>query len=877
MLDAYLRGKLPVRGAERGVLLSFLVILLLLGQAQALEPDSALERLRNEFQDPPREHSQYPFWFWNDALTEEGILRQIAWMEEKGVYGFTIHARMGLSREVGYMTDRWLELVKLAVDEAQRRRMRVYLYDEGMYPSGSAHGSVAAGRPDLASQGLRMTSEPVSGPQKAKFDIPVQGEEQLVAVVLMERDRATGKYLSNSSRILPNRTKVRCQVPPGDWELLHFIQTPSRGVIRGVHFDEEDNLPGAPPSADLLNPEATARFIEETHEKYYRLLAPHFGGTVEGIFTDEPSILGRRAKPGLLPWTRGFLGTLSQALGYEFTSVLPLLWREAVDGGEKTARFDYHSVVAATLNESYYQPLYEWCDRHGVALTGHPADSGEMKPQVYFHQPGQDVVWRWVVPGKGMEGPHSVIGKSAASMAAHLGRTVVTNEAYGAYGWQLTMDEMKWLADWLFVRGTNRLLPHAFYYSVEGERIHERPPDVGWNNLWWEHYGLFSRYTNRLSWLMSGGVPVADVAVLTVEGHTPWRAAKNLFETQKDFFYLDESLLAQGKMSDGRLQLGGLSYPVIVLDAIGAISPEVIAELLRMIEGGIHLIAWDSPLRSNSSQPEVIRDLDRIRSSDRFHQVKTDTDFLRKMESLTQPDLTCTPATPDLRYGHRIKDGIHFYLLVNEGEEMLRPRLSFNQISTPEMWDAESGSMKGIEDAIREGDRVQFRLTLHPRQSKIVVFDSAALRAGSADLRATSPAVVTEKRIELSDLSWSFQADGRRIDNLTLGDWTELPDFRSFAGVGWYEASFELPLDFLEGAAEVILDCGDLQSFAQIAVNGRFLGARLWRPFHFDIGDALKPGVNHLKIGVTNTRAGALTPQRIPSGLFGPVQITAAK
>jgi hypothetical protein len=861
--------------ARKGAIWLLLSVLMFLWVGGANAADSALDRLRAEFRDPPREHSQYPFWFWNGELTEEGILRQIDWMEEKGIYGFIIHARMGLSREVGYMTDRWLELVKTAVEEAARRQMRVYLYDEGMYPSGSAQGKVVKGRPDLASQGLRMVSRAVSGPQNLTLEIPVESEDQLVAVVLMERDRTTGKHRPETFQVLPNRSKVECGVPAGDWEIFHFIQTPSRGVIRGVHFDEEDNLPGAPLSADILNPEATARFIEETHEKYHRLLAPHFGTTIEGIFTDEPDILGRRAKAGLLPWTWNLLPKLTHSLGYDFTPVLPLLWREAVDGSEQLVRFDYHSVVADTLNESYYKPLSEWCDRHGIALTGHPGGSGEMKPQLYFHHPGQDVVWRWVLPGKSLEGPHSVIGKSAASMAVHLDRAVVVNELYGAYGWQLTMDEMKWLADWLFVRGTNRLVPHAFYYSVEGERIHERPPDVGWNNLWWEHYALFSRYTNRLSWLVSGGIPVADVAVLTVEGHTPWKAAKRLFETQKDFFYLDESLLAEGRISDGRLTIGQLSYPVLVLDGIDVVSPKTISELQRLIEGGVHLIAWDSPLRVNSTQPEIMKLLEGIRSSDRFHQAGNESDFLRKVEALVPAGLVCSPATPDLRYSHRVKNGVHFYLLVNEGESIIFPRLSFNQASVPERWDAESGSMTRIENAIGQGGRVHFRLTLEPRQSTILVFGPAAPAADSTSVRAASPIVATEKRLELSDLSWTFRADGKIVENTTLGDWTGLPGFRSFSGVGWYETSFTLPLNFLEDAAEVILDCGELRSFAQVEVNGQLYEARLWRPFRFQIGEALKPGVNTLRIGVANTRAVELTRLSVPSGLFGPLRITA--
>ena len=43
----------------------------------------------------------------------------------------------------------------------------------------------------------------------------------------------------------------------------------------------------------------------------------------------------------------------------------------------------------------------------------------------------------------------------------------------------MTASDMKWYIDWLGLRGVNLFIPHAFYYSVTGERKEERPPDVG--------------------------------------------------------------------------------------------------------------------------------------------------------------------------------------------------------------------------------------------------------------------------------------------------------------------------------------------------------------------------------------------------------------
>ena len=40
----------------------------------------------------------------------------------------------------------------------------------------------------------------------------------------------------------------------------------------------------------LMDPAAVDRFIELTHEQYYKRLKPYFGKLIKGIFTDEPEI-----------------------------------------------------------------------------------------------------------------------------------------------------------------------------------------------------------------------------------------------------------------------------------------------------------------------------------------------------------------------------------------------------------------------------------------------------------------------------------------------------------------------------------------------------------------------------------------------------------
>ena len=46
---------------------------------------------------------------------------------------------------------------------------------------------------------------------------------------------------------------------------------------------------------------------------------------------------------------------------------------------------------------------------------------------------------------------------------------------------------------------------------------------------------------------------------------------------------------------------------------------------------------------------------------------QTDSDLIADLERLAPADLRVTPSQPDLRYRHVVKDGVHCYLITNEG------------------------------------------------------------------------------------------------------------------------------------------------------------------------------------------------------------------
>jgi len=182
---------------------------------------------------PPREFSIMPFWFWNDALNTDEIIRQIDDFQQHGVDGFVIHLRVGLPRDLGWMSTKLLGFYKVAVEAAQQRQMAVMLYDEGMYPSGSASGQVVAVNPTYACRCL------------AKIDL-----------------------LVGSTPTLKPGENLVATVQRREGSLMAVIDRPANSVIRGLHYMGDGPEEEEPPAADILNPQAVKAFIHLVYDKF---------------------------------------------------------------------------------------------------------------------------------------------------------------------------------------------------------------------------------------------------------------------------------------------------------------------------------------------------------------------------------------------------------------------------------------------------------------------------------------------------------------------------------------------------------------------------------------------------------------------------------
>jgi hypothetical protein len=529
---------------------STLLFCLLAGSLRVQAIDAAA--VKRLFADPPREYATAPLWVWNDLLTEgevRGTLRDLAGQKVKQVF---VHPRPGLMTP--YLSPDWFRLWKVALDEAARLDMNVWIYDENSYPSGFAGGWVPELMPASRGLGLNLR-EPKTTPS--------WGADMLAVFAL-----SGGKAEDVSARV-----KAGDALPEGRYLVASLAHAP------------DSPWTGNRPYVNLLTPGVTEKFLEVTLGAYQKEIGAQFGKRVSGVFTDEPNI-----RPvGGFPWCDDLPQEFQKRWGYSLLESLPSLVAEV--GDWRKVRHNYYSTLNDLFIERWARPYYAWCGKNGLEFTGHYWDHewphcvgvpDNMAMAAWQHRPGIDTLMNQYA-----ENTHAQFGnvrfcREISSIANQLGRKRTLVELYGAGGWDLRFEDMKRIGDWLEVLGVNTLDQHLSYITLRGARKRDHPQSFSYHEPWWEAYHVSAQYLARLSAVLSQGEQINRVLVLEPTT-TAWMYQGNeakLKEMGDDFFSLlmtlesaqveydlgcEDVLAREGRVEGHGLRVGRRLYERVVI------------------------------------------------------------------------------------------------------------------------------------------------------------------------------------------------------------------------------------------------------------------------------------------------------------------------
>src|SRR5579862_2884481 len=337
-------------------LLFLLATLFLASHPVTADDPTSQDSLYTEFQNPPREYSPMPFWFWNGELDSKRIQEQIRQMVDQHVYGAFLHARDGL--ETPYLSEEWWKAIGAGLEESKRSGFAFNFVDEYDWPSGEVRNiwmagnhqsEVLAHNPSFRMKSIAYKDLVIHGPKPVALP-EVQDLQSVVVARWLGAGRIDSQSLQ-SIELPKNSSQMQWNAPDGDWIILEFYLEPSMGFDGGV--------------VDLMNPDAMKLYFDLSYGEFYRRFGSYFGSTIRYSFSDHEGDFGYR-----IGWTPALFDTFTRRTGYDLLKVLPLL---IYDGGAESrkVRQDYLATVTQLYQDSYWSGITDKAKQLGIGRSGH--------------------------------------------------------------------------------------------------------------------------------------------------------------------------------------------------------------------------------------------------------------------------------------------------------------------------------------------------------------------------------------------------------------------------------------------------------------------------------------------------------------------------
>lgn len=703
----------------------------------------------DKFANPPAILRPAPFWAINDRISPEETARQMADMIDKGLSGGFFHSRAGLTTD--YLGEEWFASMRAALEVASRKNGYLWLYDEDLWPSGNAGGQVAATKEEYREAYLEPEYVPTG---EAPLEEPT-GEPQ-AAYVIHDRD---GAVIRSLERIPFGSAAVEL----GKERLLfRRFYAGKTGWWSGESY------------CNLLHPEVTKRFIELTHDVYYRHLGEQFGKRVPGIFTDEPQLFSRLSG---LPWYDGIPAAYQRLCGRDFWADLPYLF---FDGAEaRRIRLLVYRTILGLFCAHFSKPIYEWCEKHGIEHTGHYNAEDSFAGQLTNHCGGIAAHYRYQqLPGIDhlcrQTDPLLFTVKQTSSAARQLGRRGVLTEIFGVSHHTNTFEDFKWLGDYDLVLGATFFVPHLTWYSMRGKRKRDYPPNWNYQQTYWEQLRPLNDYFTRVAAVLTTGKPEVEVlflhsiddasaslrrTVITGKRAVPKgvpqadlgrvneldRILRSQLEAALNAGY-DADLGDEGYLEDfgsvkgKRLVVGKMSYSVVVAPEAQSWRPSTHRLLKQFVKAGGKLILTGKLPTELDCQPaaEAWQELAAAKGvmtiAAGTRELQDALDKSVRQSFRLRSNMDCP--VPHTYVQHRRDRAQDFYFIVNSSREARRTyRLTlFGAARRPiALWNPLRGTCEKLEGQA-VGKNLVVELTLQPAGSAIV-----AVGKGVADGAKPTP------------------------------------------------------------------------------------------------------------------------------------------
>ena len=704
-------------------------------------------------------------------------------------------------------------------------------------------------------------------------------------------------------------------VPKGNWTIMRF----------GYSLTGSKNRPAVPSGSgyevDKLSRENTLAYLHGYADPIEGALGSLYGTGLRYVMLDS-------WEAGMQNWTDLMISEFMKRRGYDPTPFLPALAGRIVGNSEISDRFlwDFRRTLADMFAENHYSVITDFYKTHGIGTYAEASGvSLEILEDALLNKKYVDIpMGEFWVRALHPELMYYQDIRGAESASHVYGKKIVAAESFTGGGYE-SPSTLKKIGDYWFAQGVNRLVFHTSAHQP----LDTKPGNtmvgthINRNITWAELAKPFMTYLARISFMLQQGKFVADIAYLLNEGAPStmpiWgQGLEPALPEGFDFDYINADALITRMSVDpmGRLILpDSMSYAVLVLPNTEQMTMPVLNKLHELVKNGATIIGR-KPVKTpgltgypfSDGKFKILTDdlwgdldgISRTRHPFGKGQVFWGTPLPSVLQLLgISKDLEYSrPLDAEISWIHRRCGETDIYFIVNSTDKELKTDVRFRVSGKEvELWHPESGQSEPASYLI-EKDKTVVPLQLTERQSVFVVFRNKS----NVESRTITPVIQTQLATVEGPWEIAFQSGlgaPDKASSIKLGSWTTNADqgIKYYSGTATYSASLNVPANWFQKNAKIVLDLGKVGDIAEVIVNGAPSDTLWFMPYKCDITGLLKKGNNKLEIKVTNEWTNRLLGDRIApagkkvlnsnliimahqpneSGLIGPVRIIMEK
>ncbi|MFA7183974.1 MAG: hypothetical protein WC082_03725 [Victivallales bacterium] len=758
-----------------------------------------MDSFRNQFINPSEEFRPIPWWSWSGEMDYGEMEKQLEEMKAKGINEFFIFAIYGL--DIPYMGKEWWERVEWTLKKCEKMGMKVWIYDDYNWPSGTCAGFLFKDHPWTKSKQLEFKEFSIKPGESLDFE----PEDEFVGAVLYGADNKV-------ETLIPEKILKGNKI---SWENKHGKSCRITVITRGIKkYGRSPFAFGAEWCTkesgyiDTLNYKAIEKFIEYTHLEYEKRFKKYFGSTLKGFFTDEPQLNNKK-----ISYPSFIFAEFQEKYCYDLKTKLHELWEDT--GNYQVTRYHFWSLLTGLFSLSYSKQISDWCAQKGLLSTGHLLGeeilawsvvySGDVYETLKWMQaPGMDLLQEetsydsgefWKRGGGKINRKALVItAKLISGTARFANRKRTMCEAFGVCDWSLTMEKQKRVMDWLSALGINLINDNLLIYTIKGF-LKRAVSGKHFTSPWWKYYKNFTDYSARLSSVCANGILETDTGVLYPTANM-WCSQKpqknigmgelidsqpeNLAEMQKSLYSVCDALLrihrnyellfdeviANASVKNNCLAAGNIRFKTVILPGIEILRMDVYERLQEFADnGGRVIIIGKSPQTVIDVKNGCLKKAGRLAQAINIPLKQNDIDFENLLAAgLPLTDNCWTVEGRDKRqvisaFRKMNEDKILF--LANQRKRKAQLRVSWNFLCPVSLWDPNTGEGFSVHPKKVKSSFV-WNLTPYPHQAIFLLASEKNLVLPSIDNWTGKFERKTEKLITLNP-EWRFRTETPNI------------------------------------------------------------------------------------------------------------------